>query len=76
MRELTKKQIKRQDEVDNDIFRLLQNFSPIIVLPWDIEDIGIVRDAVQNVIVNKRHLMTEMEFYPYIPDATKKGGEK
>jgi len=32
---------------------------------WDMEHIGDVREVVQEVIVDRLHLMTEMQFYPY-----------
>ena len=66
-KELTAKQIRQQDFIDNNIYGLLVDVSEKEI-EWDIELISIVREAVQEVIVDKLHLMTEMEFYPYIED--------
>ena len=64
--ELTKKQIDRQDFVDNSIFELLQTLNPTDNnFDWNIEIIAIVRDAVQHFIVSKTNC-SEQEFYPYI----------
>ena len=44
---LTKKQIERQDFVDNQIFELIQKLLPSSKqIDWDIEAIGAVRDAI------------------------------
>jgi len=67
--ELTQKQLDRQDAVDNECHDLLNSLgskTSADSVPWDIELISIVREAVQEVVVDKLHLMTEMEFYPYI----------
>lgn len=67
MTELTKEDLLRQDEVDNAIHNLLRYLSMGKVdVKWDIDDIGTVREAVKKVIVGKLHVMTEMEFYPYV----------
>ena len=67
MSQLTEKQIKRQDFVDNEIFELLQRLIPQSkTIDWDIEVIGAVRDAIQNQIVDEQKLMSEMQFYPYL----------
>jgi hypothetical protein len=67
MKTLTKRQIERQDFVDNKIFELLQIFlPPSKTMKWDIEAIGAIRDAIQEQIVDKQKLMSEMQFYPYI----------
>lgn len=70
---LTDAQIARQDEVDDACHGLLNELAiPTIAHPnidrveWDIEHIEAIREAVQKVLVDKLHLMTEMEFYPYI----------
>lgn len=68
MGELTVEQEKRQEYVDDEIDILLVNLSNGKLNTWDIENIGLVRDAVKSVIVEKLHLMTEMEFYPYIEE--------
>jgi hypothetical protein len=73
--ELTDAQIERQDIVDNDIYNLVCSLAGISEdeqdekLPWDIEWIGEIRDQIQEIITDKK-LMTEMEFYPFIPMET------
>ena len=61
---LTKKQIKRQDFVDNQIFELIQKLlPPSKQIDWDIEAIGAFRDAMGKQIVDKK-CMSETQFYP------------
>lgn len=65
MPKLTKKQIERQDFVDNEIFELLQRIIPSSKkMEWDIEMIAFVRDAIKEQIVDNKKLMSEFEFYP------------
>jgi len=70
--ELTQAQLDRQDEVDNACFNFILELSGERSaddggkVEWDMETIQEIREAVQDVIVDKLHLMTEMEFYPYI----------
>ena len=67
MPRLTKKQIKRQDFVDNQIFELMQKLLPASkTVEWDIEAIATIRDVIQEQIVDKQELMSEVQFYPYI----------
>ncbi len=72
--ELTQAQLDRQDEVDNACFNFILELSGERSaddggkVEWDMETIQAIREAVQEVIVDKLHLMTEMEFYPYIED--------
>ena len=67
MIKLTKQQIRRQDFVDNNIFELLQKFlPPSKTMEWDIEAIATIRDVIQEQIVDKQELMSEVQFYPYI----------
>ena len=67
MKTLTKRQIERQDFVDNKIFGFLQEFlPPSKEMKWDIEAIGAVRDAIQEQIVDKQKVMSAGKFYPYI----------
>lgn len=63
----TAKEEERQDIVDNAIFELISELVPLYKTSyeWDIEDIAEIREAVQKVVVEKRELMTEQEFYPY-----------
>ena len=64
--ELNKKQIERQDFVDNSVFDLLQLLNPTKKeFDWDIEMIGNVRNLIQNWIIKKTNCL-EQEFYPYI----------
>ena len=70
-RELTQAQLDRQDEVDNACFNFILEMSGEKSaddggkVEWDMETIQAIREAVQEVIVDTLHLMTEMEFYPY-----------
>ncbi|MHB8084389.1 MAG: hypothetical protein ACYDHZ_00990 [Dehalococcoidia bacterium] len=71
---LTDAQVERQDLVDNACHALLNGLvasSGVAhhgrdLIAWDMEHIAAVREAVQEVVVDRLHLMTEMEFYPYI----------
>lgn len=63
---LSDEQIRRQDFVDNSIFEILGRLAPeSIGIKWDIELIGEIRDILEDVIVDRLNLMTDMEFYPY-----------
>jgi hypothetical protein len=66
--ELTKFEIEQQDIVDSACYELITQFTPngLEDVEWNIELIGKIRDALQEVIVDDLKLMTEMEFYPYI----------
>lgn len=66
MAQLTEKQIKRQDFVDNKVFELIQRLAPSAKIKWDIEMIGNVRDSIQTQIVDKGKLMSKARFYPYL----------
>jgi len=47
MKTLTRKELDRQDFVDNEIFELIQKLLPAgRKLKWGIEMIGFVRDAM------------------------------
>jgi len=65
---LTDAQVERQDAVDNACHSLLNELAPNDVIEWNQEYISAVREAVQEVIVEKLHLMTEMDFYPYLEE--------
>ena len=66
--ELTGQQIERQDFVDNAIFNLINELIPSDKeMEWDIEFIGVVRDAIQTRLVEKG-ICSEHEFYPYIEE--------
>lgn len=66
MAQLTEKQIKRQDFVDNEVFELIQRLAPAAKIKWDIEMIGSVRNSIQIQLVDKQKLMSEAKFYPYL----------
>lgn len=62
----TEQETARQDLVDEQISLLIAALIPDNCnVDWDIELIGIIRDALQEVIVDKLGFMTEQEFYPY-----------
>jgi len=66
MTRLTEQQIKRQDFVDNEVFRLIQRLFPANKqVKWDIEVIGAVRDVIQNE-VDKKKVMNKKQFYPFL----------
>lgn len=66
-RTLTKREIERQDFVDNKIFELIQELLPAkMKLDWNIEIIAAVREAIRIEIINEQKLMSEMKFYPYL----------
>jgi len=51
---LTRKQIERQDFVDNSIFALLQTLNTTDKhIEWDIEIIGSIREVIQDNIISK-----------------------
>ena len=66
MAQLTKKQIRRQDFVDNEVFELIHRLAPSVKIKWNIEMIGNVRDSIRIQLVDKRKLMSESRFYPYL----------
>jgi len=66
--ELTRRQIERQDFVDNAIYNLINELIPSDKkMEWDIDAIGEIRDAIQSQLV-ERGMCTEQAFYPYIGD--------
>jgi hypothetical protein len=65
---LNKKQIERQDFVDNSIYELLQSLNPTDkFIDWDIEMIAEIRDRIQYYITIKTNC-SEQDFYPYIEE--------
>jgi len=67
MKELTDKQIKRQDFVDNAIFNLIQSLNTTDkTINWDIEMIGGIRDVIADWMVERLEITDEQNFYPYI----------
>ena len=65
MKMLTKQKLEKQDFVDNEIFELIQKLVPKR-LEWDIEIIGAVRDVIREQVVNRKKIIKEDQFYPYI----------
>lgn len=63
----TDKEIERQDTVDNAIQNLMVELAPWGVddIEWNMEYIGEIRDTIKEFLVDKLHLMTEQQFYPY-----------
>jgi patatin-like phospholipase/acyl hydrolase len=58
-------QLSRQDFVDNSVHELLNKLNRSKKeIPWNIEIIGDIRDAISHHIVDNLHLFTEEEFYP------------
>ena len=65
MKTFTRKELDRQDFVDNEIFELIQKLlPPSKKIEWDIEAIGTVRDIIRKQTVNKQKLISEIKFYP------------
>lgn len=65
MKELTKKQLERQDFVDNAIFDLIQALNPTDgEIEWDINFIGEIRDTIQTQFIDMG-ICDEQTFYPY-----------
>ena len=63
-RQLTEREIERQDCVDNAIFNLIRNLNPAPVeIEWDMEIIGEVRDQIQEYLMQKCGI-PRSEFYP------------
>ena len=64
--ELNRKQIERQDFVDNSIFELLNNVNPTLKnLEWNIEIISEVREVIRIYFENILYDFPEQDFYPY-----------
>jgi len=62
--EMTDEQLRRQDLVDNAVFCLIQNTNPTNKpIPWDIEMIGNIRDALVNELEKKLGI-SKFEIYP------------
>ena len=69
-KELTPREIETQDAVDGAILNLITSLAPEgSEIEWDEEWGGEMRDIIKDVIVDKLHLMTEMEFYPYMQES-------
>jgi hypothetical protein len=67
MNKLSENQLKRQDFVDNAIYKLVLNVNPSQQeIEWDIELIGEIRDLIRRWLVKRLTITDEMTFYPYI----------
>ena len=61
---MTPEQLRRQDLVDNAVFCLIQKTNPTSKpIPWDIEMIGNIRDALVHELEKKLGI-PEFEIYP------------
>jgi hypothetical protein len=70
MKELSQKQIERQDKVDNDIFHFVQHLCPNDKkIEWNIEMIGDIRDSIESWLVEKMRVCKSEEFYPFLEDS-------
>ena len=68
-KELTSKELERQDFVDGMIFELINAINPSSEqVDWDIEMIGDVRDRIQFWLIKHYAVAVEQDFYPYIPE--------
>lgn len=66
MKELSCKQIARQDFVDNSIYNLINEINPTdIPISWNIDFIGTIRDCIQQYYIDN-NICSQQEFYPYI----------
>jgi hypothetical protein len=64
MKELSKKQIKRQDFVDNAIHEFIQTINQSDKeIDWDMEMTGEVRDVLREWFVIKLKITEEQKFY-------------
>jgi len=64
--ELTKKELERQDFVDNTIFDLMETLNPTNKeLDWNIEMISAIRDMIGEYFVSNK-ICEEKIFYPFI----------
>ncbi len=52
--------------MDNEIFELIQRLTLSATIEWDIEMIGNVRNSIRTQFVDKKKLMNEAKFYPYL----------
>lgn len=67
--ELTRAQLRRQDEVDNAILELARSLAPEgAAVEWDAEMIYSIRDKLEYWLCERLGVMSDMEFYPYLED--------
>jgi hypothetical protein len=62
---ISEEQLKRQDFVDNEIYKLVKRILPSSKeIEWDIEMIADIRDTISYWLVDRYKLIDELEFYP------------
>lgn len=67
MTNLTKKQLMRQDFVDNKIFELMQELMPNgKKLKWNIDAISSVREVIRKYLADEKKMVSNMKFYPFL----------
>lgn len=67
--ELTRAQLRRQDEVDNAILELVRSLAPQgAPVEWDAEMVYTIRDKIEYWLCERLGVMSDMEFYPYLKD--------
>jgi hypothetical protein len=69
--DLTKRQIERQDFVDNSIFELLEKLNPDTSnnkLCWNIDIISKIREIVRLYFENNCNDFSEQDYYPFIKE--------
>lgn len=68
MPDLSNSHFSRQDFIDNSIHELINKLNPTQKqIPWNIELIGEIRDALENIIVNKLNLCSQKNSIPKSP---------
>ena len=67
--DLNKKDIERQDFVDNEIFKLIAKLNPTKEnIDWNIENISKVRESVKEIFITDMKLCSEFDFYPFMQE--------
>lgn len=67
MEALTKRQLERQDKVDNAVFDLINALNPTRKkIGWNIEFIAYVRDSIEGLFVKRMEICDKQKFYPSI----------
>lgn len=67
MRNLTQKEINRQDFVDNAVFDMIKLLNPSgKQIQWNIEFIANVRDSVEALFVERTGVCNKQKFYSSI----------
>jgi DNA polymerase sigma len=67
--ELTKKQIERQDFVDNEIQNLIRKLNPTnSEIEWNIENISEIREILRKIYKEKSNMFDENCFYAFLKE--------